>query len=673
MKRFVFVLLAFFLLSLPVAFADGLWKAYMAYAEPTEIEQANGNIIYVLASNGLYSYNQSDHSLTTYDKTNRLSDCTISHIAWNQQARRLVIAYDNGNIDLMDNSGNVTNLTDFANSSASSTVINDIYSDGAYAYLSTGIGVLRLNVAKAEISDTYSLGFEVDYVYIADGYIYAASKTKGIYRALLTDNLLDRSVWTRIGNYTASTKTLDPELLALVKTLNPGGPKYNRFWSMRFKNNRLYTTAGGWGHLIDSHNPGAIQVLDGDAWEIYQDSGFTVQTGIKYIDVNTIDVDPRDASHVMAGAKAGLYEFYNGRFQTLYNSKNSPIESFNGSSMNYQMITGTCYDRSGNLWLFESQAPNRSLMEYTADGKWKSIDKPEFMTLRDNSTGKMKSAGSMEGLFFDSRDLLWMCNNHSDLPALYCYQPSTDAVRSYTSFVNEDGQTMSVTFVKCVAEDREGNLWIATNAGPVVLSADDIANGNTVFTQVKVPRNDGTNLADYLLADVDISCIAIDRANRKWFGTIGNGVYCISSDNYQQVHHFTSSNSNLLSDNIQSIAINSNTGEVYIGTDKGLCSYMSDANTASDGMTEDNVWAYPNPVKPEYTGPVTIRGLEDGASVRIVTSSGYLVDQGTASGGEYKWYAQDRDNHRVASGIYMVLVATADGDKGVVCKVAVVN
>ncbi len=673
MKRFVFVLLAFFLLSLPVAFADGLWKAYMAYAEPTEIEQANGNIIYVLASNGLYSYNQNDQSLTTYDKTNRLSDCTISHIAWNQQARRLVIAYDNGNIDLMDNSGNVTNLTDFANSSASNTVINDIYSDGAYAYLSTGIGVLRLNVAKAEISDTYSLGFEVDYVYIADGYIYAASKTKGIYRALLTDNLLDRSVWTRIGNYTASTKTLDPELLALVKTLNPGGPKYNRFWSMRFKNNRLYTTAGGWGHLIDSQNPGAIQVLDGDAWEIYQDSGFTAQTGIKYIDVNTIDVDPRDASHVMAGAKAGLYEFYNGRFQTLYNSKNSPIESFNGSSMNYQMITGTCYDRSGNLWLFESQAPNRSLMEYTADGKWKSIDKPEFMTLRDNSTGKMKSAGSMEGLFFDSRDLLWMCNNHSDLPALYCYQPSTDAVRSYTSFVNEDGQTMSVTFVKCVAEDREGNLWIATNAGPVVLSADDIANGNTVFTQVKVPRNDGTNLADYLLADVDISCIAIDRANRKWFGTIGNGVYCISSDNYQQVHHFTSANSDLLSDNIQSIAVNSNTGEVYIGTDKGLCSYMSDANTASDGMTEDNVWAYPNPVKPEYTGPVTIRGLEDGASVRIVTSSGYLVDQGTASGGEYKWYAQDRDNHRVASGIYMVLVATADGDKGVVCKVAVVN
>ena len=528
-------------------------------------------------------------------------------------------------------------------------------------------------MAKAEISDTYSLGFEVDYVYIADGYIYAASKTKGIYRALLTDNLLDRSVWTRIGNYMASTKTLDPELLALVKTLNPGGPKYNRFWSMRFKNNRLYTTAGGWGHLIDSHNPGAIQVLDGDAWEIYQDSGFTAQTGIKYIDVNTIDVDPRDASHVMAGAKAGLYEFYNGRFQTLYNSKNSPIESFNGSSMNYQMITGTCYDRSGNLWLFESQAPNRSLMEYTADGKWKSIDKPEFMTLRDNSTGKMKSAGSVEGLFFDSRDLLWMCNNHSDLPALYCYQPSTDAVRAYTSFVNEDGQTMSVTFVKCVAEDRDGNLWIATNAGPVVLSADDIANGNTVFTQVKVPRNDGTNLADYLLADVDISCIAIDRANRKWFGTIGNGVYCISSDNYQQVHHFTSANSDLLSDNIQSIAVNSNTGEVYIGTDKGLCSYMSDANTASDGMTEDNVWAYPNPVKPEYTGPVTIRGLEDGASVRIVTSSGYLVDQGTASGGEYKWYAQDRDNHRVASGIYMVLVATADGDKGVVCKVAVVN
>ena len=673
MKKFVIASLAFFFLSIPLAFADGLWKAYMAYAEPTEIEQASGNIVYVLASNGLYAYNQTDHSITTYDKTNRLSDCTINHIAWNQQARRLVIAYDNGNIDLMDNNGNVTNLTDFANSSAASTAINDIYCYGNYAYLATGIGVLKLNVADAEISDTYSLGFEVDYVYIEDGYIYAASQAKGIYRALLTDNLLDRSVWTRVANYKASGKTMDPELLALVKTLTPGGPKYNHFWSMRFKNNRLYTTGGGWGHLIDSHNPGAIQVLDGDEWVIYQDSGFTAQTGIPYIDVNCLDVDPNDANHVMAGAKAGLYDFYNGRFQALYNSTNSLIEPFDGKSMTYQMVTGTCYDRSGNLWLFESQAPNRSLMEYTVDKKWVSHDKTEFMTLRDSRSGSMKSAASMESLFFDSRDLLWMCNNHSTVPALYCYQPSTDAVRSYTSFVNEDGQTMSVTFVKCVAEDQQHNLWIATNAGPVMLSAADIADGNTVFTQVKVPRNDGTNLADYLLADVDISCIAVDRANRKWFGTIDNGVYCISSDNYQQVHHFTASNSDLLSDNIQSIAINSNTGEVYIGTDKGLCSYLSDANTASDGMTKDNVWAYPNPVKPEYTGAVTIRGLEDGVRVKIVTSSGYLVDEGTASGGEYKWYAQDRDNHRVASGVYMVLVATATGDKGVVCKVAVVN
>jgi hypothetical protein len=205
------------------------------------------------------------------------------------------------------------------------------------------------------------------------------------------------------------------------------------------------------------------------------------------------------------------------------------------------------------------------------------------------------------------------------------------------------------------------------------LSPEQISADNPVFTQVKVPRNDGTNYADYLLSGVDINCIVVDQANRKWFGTNGNGVYLISSDNIHQIEHFTEDNSKLLSNNIESIAINEESGEVFFGTDKGLCSYMSNATSAAQGMTKDNVYAYPNPVKPDYTGPITITGLDENADVKIVTVNGTLVNEGRASGGKFKWYGIDQSGKSVVSGVYIVEVATQEGEKGVVCKIAIVR
>ena len=666
----LFTLFLLTLVSLLATAQTGTWKAYLSYAEPTEIEKAGSNVIYVLASGDLYSYNQNDQSLQTYDKTTVLNDCDIAHIAWCQEAQRLVIVYSNGNIDLLEPNSNVVNMADYMDASLTGDkTVNDISVNGATAYLATGFGVVQLDVADAAVANTYQLGFAVNYTYVESGYLYAASASAGLYRGSLTANLLDNSNWSRVGDYTASTETLDPELLALVNTLSPGGPKYNRFWFMRYKNGSLYTTGGGFGHGMDNGYPGVVQVLTDDDWTFFETPEVT---GVDYLDVNCLDVDPKDNTHVMVGAKSGIYEFSNGNFVKLWNSDNSPIEAFDLSTKNYELITGLTYDSDGNLWCFNSQSFNRSLLEYTADYEWVTHDKSEFMIL-SNGAGSNKSAGSMESLFFDSRGLLWMCNNHWTVPSLFCYQPSTDAVQAYTEFINEDGTTVEVTYVRCVTEDKDNSIWVGTNMGPLMLTASDVANNSNVFTQVKVPRNDGTNYADYLLSGVDITCIAVDKANRKWMGTTGSGVYCIGSDNMTQIAHFTSDNSKLLSDDILSIAINDATGEVYFGTDKGLCSYMSNANTAAEGMTKNTVWAYPNPVRPDYTGAITITGLEEDADVKIVTVNGTLVEEGRASNGQYKWYGLDKKMKRVASGIYMVEVATSEGEKGVVCKIAVVN
>ena len=645
----------------------GTWKAYMAYHDITEIEKG-GNILYVLASDNLYSYNTNDHSIQTYDKTTVLSDCGIAHIAWCQGAKSLVILYSNNNIDILDQSDNITNLSDYYNKSM--TEDKTVYSidiNGQYAYLSTGFGIVIINVSKAEITNTYNLGFRIDYSYVEGNYIYAASSTNGLYRGLMTDNLLDKSNWSRVGDYVPRTKTVDPELLALAQTLDPGGPKYNYFGFMRFTQGRLYTCNGVFGASYDPQRPGTIQVLDNDGWTIYQDN-IAELTGHSYMDLSELDVDPADKNHVYAGGRTGLYEFRNGQFVKHYNYDNSPIVCVTNLEGNkdYVLVQGIKFDTASNLWCLNSNGRNNLLL-LSKNNEWTQHFKQELM-IADN-----RSLQNMKDIIFDSRGLMWFVNEHWNKPSLICYQPSTEGIKVYSSFVNEDGTTVNVTFVRCVAEDKDRNIWIGTNMGPLQLPANQIGTDDDTFNQIKVPRNDGTNLADYLLTGVDVTCMAVDGGGRKWFGTNGLGAYLISEDNYSEIHHFTVSNSDIISNNVQSIAIDQQTGEVFFGTDKGLCSYMSDATEPNEEMNKDNVYAYPNPVRPDYTGLITVTGLSYDADVKIVTSNGVLVAQGRSNGGMFTWDGTDLKGKRVVSGVYFVQTATQDGSSGTVCKIAIVR
>ena len=664
-----------FLIVQVVAFhsqaAIGDWKAYMAYHDVQEIEQA-GNLVFVQASNGLYVYNKNDQSIQTFSKIDYLSDCNISHIAYNKSTKRLVIIYSNGNIDLMNiNNYEVTNLSDYYNTFTSENkTVNDIYTYGNYAYLSTGFGIVKLNVSKTEISDTYNLGFKVDWCEINGNKIYAYSQTNGKYTALLSDNLSDKNKWNKEGGYSAKVEEDKSELKQLVSTLNPGGPKYNYFGCMRFTNNQLYTCGGGFSY-IEFSRPGCAQVLKNDTWQIYEDN-LSTKTGYSYIDTDNLDIDPLDPNHVFVSGRTGIYEFQDGIFLKNYTNDNTnnvlqTASTVGNNNKDYVIVTALKYDKDGNLWGFNSISPSTSLFAYTKDKEWVSHHKSEFMYSEN------KSLENVNNIIEDSRRLLWFGNNHWDFPYLYCYQPSTDAAKCYKKFTNQDGTEVSVGYVRAIAEDNKNNIWVGTSAGPLMLEVSQITQDSPVFTQVKVPRNDGTNYADYLLSGVDITCIAIDKANRKWFGTSSNGVYLISDDNIQQLQHFTRSNSPLLSDDIESIAINTESGEVYFGTNLGLCSYQSDVNSINEEMNKDNVWAYPNPVKPDYTGVITIIGLSNKADIKIVTSNGVLVNKGTSNGGIYQWDGRDLKGKMVTSGIYMVETATSDGSKGTVCKIAIIR
>jgi hypothetical protein len=605
----------------------------LSYAEPTQI-QAAGNDLFVLASGSLYQYNQNDQSIYTYDKVNGMSDVDITHISWCKQAKRLVVVYSNSNIDLVETNGNITNISDlYTKTITGDKTVKSIRIDGIYAYLLCGFGIVKVNVQRAEIADSYT-------------------PNHPDYPKTLPDE--DNSDYDKY--------------IDLVKTLQPGGPKYNYIGFMQYVNGKVYTCNGTYSDI------GNIQVYDNDQWRLLSTDGISDVANLNHFKVKCIAIDPTTTDeHIFAGSRNGLFEFRNGAFVKYYSSANSPIESFDGKSKDYQIISGTIFDQTGNLWFLNSSAPTTSLIKLSKDGTFTKYNHSEYMKYSSGGF-KNKSNAGLGSMMFDSQGTLWFTNDNWTLPAYYQYNTTDDTVLACESFPNQDGTLVEVTNgVRCVAEEDNVGMWICTSEGPLLLEISKYNDSKPVFTQVKVPRNDGTDYADYLLANIDITSIAIDGGRRKWFGTKNNGVYLISADNMTQVQHFTTENSKLLSDNILSIVINPTTGEVFFGTDKGLCSYISDATEPNEEMTKDNVWAYPNPVTPDYTGPITITGLSYDADVKILAANGALIHQGRSNGGTYTWDGCDQQGRRVASGIYMVATATNDGKKGTVCKIAVVN
>ena len=303
----------------------GTWRNYLSYADIQQI-QAAGDELFVRASGALYQYNQKDQSITTYDKTNGMSDVDITHIRWCKQAKRLVVVYSNSNIDLVETNGTTINISDlYSKLITGDKTVSSVRIDGVYAYLICGFGIVKVNVQRAEIADSYTSNHPE-------------------YPTSLPEE--DNSDYDKY--------------IDLVKTLLPGGPKHNHFGFMRFHNGKLYTCNG------DYNNGVPIQVMNtsNNEWNIYQHEGISDVTGVSYQGAFCLDIDPSDDNHIFTGSRNGLYEFRNGIFERYYDQSNSPIEPFDGVNKDYQIVTGTKFDQQGNLWILNSSAPTTALMKY---------------------------------------------------------------------------------------------------------------------------------------------------------------------------------------------------------------------------------------------------------------------------------------------------------------------
>ncbi len=689
----------FSLLTFSYAWGDaiGTWKVYPSYSDVSDIVPT-GREVFVLASQSLYSYNVNDGSLRTYSNNDLLNGCNIQNIAWVNAAKKLVITYSDYTIDLLSLNGDVENISALANKQTTDDkTINSIYVDGQYAYLATGFGIVKVNAKDATIADTYNLGCKVNYCYISENHLYAASESKGLLKCVLTANLLNKNEWTSAGDYKKQTKEkyvydstnkcywatdTDSKLTKYQKSENgsfeaistgviPDGPQYNEHNYILYNNGRILSVRGRYEYVSsDTSTPGILQEYDiaNDKWTSYNNS-FATEKGKECIAQTQISVDPKDMNHIMVAAKSGLYEYKDKKMVAYYDmNTDDPIISVI-KNVNYSVVTSSAYDKSGNLWLFNMG--NDNILCLSPSGEWKSFQQSGLTT---NGDCRIKKA------FFDSRGLLWYANDNWKKSMFGFYDINSNQMRQITSFINQRGTRMLETKnLFTVAEDKEHNIWVGCEVGAFYITPEDVTEmcsstdmSNINIKQAEVRRNDGTDFIDYLLANVFICDIKVDNANRKWFATT-NGVYLISSDNETELAHFTTDNSPLPDNEVKSIAIDENTGMVYFGTLKGLCSYKSDVTQSYGSLTDDNVYAYPNPVTPDFTGNITITGLTIGAQVKILTTSGQLVNEGTCTGGSYLWNGCDRNGKKVASGVYMVNVATAGGESGIVTKISIVR
>jgi hypothetical protein len=324
-----------------------------------------------------------------------------------------------------------------------------------------------------------------------------------------------------------------------------------------------------------------------------------------------------------------------------------------------------------NLWVVNSgRDVVNNLHVLTASGEWKALNYSEL----NDKTNLSRSV-------IDSRGWLWITSSWQLDDGIFCLdtnntplEQSDDRHRFISQLTDQNGTLLTHKGIYCVAEDRDGDIWLGTGDGPLRLSSpEDFFEDDFRCERIKVARNDDSSLADYLLANNRINDIVVDAANRKWMATDANGLYLLSEDGTETLKHFTTDNSPLPSNSVTALAMDHAKGTLYIGTLNGIVSYQTEATEGESNFRKESVYAYPNPVRPDYGGAVTIAGLMNNSDVKITDAAGGLVYEGTSTGGQITWNLRNKSGRRVSSGIYFVLAADENGASGIVTKIAVIR
>jgi streptogramin lyase len=378
-------------------------------------------------------------------------------------------------------------------------------------------------------------------------------------------------------------------------------------------------------------------------------------------DLLCVAVDPNSSDHAFIGSwGSGVIEFEKGKLKEVYTPDNSSLQYVVGFGEGYLRIGGVAFDQNNNLWVTNDLAPNILSMRKPT-GEWKSYN-----------MGDQGTAINVGGIIIDQESQKWMQLRDY---ALFVFNdnntPDNTADDKKFKLTSADGlQKVEASIISSMAVDREGQLWLGTDQGVArIYSPGNVFTGGDYNAQ-RVEVVDADGYIHNLLETEAVTAIAINGNNEKWIGTEKSGVFLMSADGGTELMHFTEADSPLLSNTIQSIKIASD-GEVYFATSLGIVSYKD--YKVESSATLDSLFIYPNPVRPEYQGPVYIRNLVNESDVKITDISGGLVWGTQAQGGQVIWDGKNLEGRKVNTGVYYIFVTNSDGSQKKAGKVLFVR
>ncbi len=439
----------------------------------------------------------------------------------------------------------------------------------------------------------------------------------------------------------------------------PNGPIKNNMFAINSSSSNLWAVYGGYDI---SYNPYTYIGFDLTKFGIskYAATGWL---NIPYSDVleakslSKITVNPNDETQVyISSYHSGLLKLENDVPTTLLDHTNSGLESL-GTGVNTSVrINGTAFDRQGNLWVTNSKIKN-GLKVLRTTGQWQSYDMDGIL---DNFV-----ANNLNKIVIDNSGTKWMA---TQLDGVIAFNENTNIFKKITDGV--DLGNLPSRDVRAIAIDNRNQLWIGTNKGLRVLPSTSSYNGTDQMkaNPIIILEED---LAQELLFEQFITDIAVNGSNQKWISTADSGVFLFSSNGQETIYHFTKDNSPLPSNVVNDVEINAETGEVFFATDKGLVSFQGTSTKPADSLQD--VYVYPNPVRPEFVGTVKIAGLISKANIKITDIEGNLVYETTSEGGTVEWDTTAFGKYKVASGVYMIFIAAEDASETAVKKVMIIR
>ncbi|NJM24224.1 MAG: T9SS type A sorting domain-containing protein [Bacteroidia bacterium] len=711
----------------------GAWRMHISYNTIKAI--AIDDAVYAAAPNGIMVLDKDDRSLIqTYSKINGLSAQGIRYLAADPASHRLLVVYDDANLDVITDS-EVVNFDRLKTAAISgSRAINHVMIYNGLAYLAADYGVVVFDVAKGEVKETWrDLGASGEtlatYQTVLNGDSLMVATANGVIAGKLTDNLLDFNNWKRyntgafVGVVSGIVRVVDKvyaavdggglyrydngtwTLLSFLQGVDFDAINASDEWMLVIENGNLWRSDGNVANEIVGEHIAAPLFAAEESNTIWV--GDATQGLVAYQGGITSQYLP-NGPHTNAGwkLKYGLGQMY--ALSGGYNSTMQPLSR-----------PGTLDVCEQGAWRTETSAATDLTDLDFAIGS----DKTYFVASMGYGVEQRDNTGSVQ-FFNDSNSPLvnlspgynvrvaaieaaasglWVANTGAVAP-LHVYQ-GTAGWKSFNlgSALPRSTVDMRVDFSNnvwmVINPAQGGGMWVVDgdNADEAYLTDQAGAGGlpSKSVRSIAVDRDGliwvGTDKGvayftsdvfgtvnairpifdnRYLLTDEKVTAIKVDAGNRKWIGT-EHGVWLFNPTGEEQIYNFTSENSPLLSDVIRDIEIDEKTGEVFFSTDKGIVSFRGTATAGADNFDEAKI--FPNPVTRAFSGLVGITGLATDATVKITDVSGRMIWQTYANGGTATWNLLDNAGRRATTGVYLVFAATADGSERFVGKIAVVD